>query len=56
MPANNGERPKLDLVDVRYRNGIVDRGIKPSARRWTLDDPAYPPNYAWDVVDWQPSK
>lgn len=56
MPANTGTPPRRELVDVRFRNGTVARGVKPSSYRWTLDDPAYPPGYAFDVIDWQPAK
>lgn len=56
VPANTGTPPRRELVDVRFRNGTVARGVKPSSYRWTLDDPAYPPGYAFDVIDWQPAK
>lgn len=56
MPRNTGKPPRAELVDVRFRNGTVARGIKPSSYRWTLDDPAFPPGYAFDIINWQPAK
>lgn len=53
---NDGTRPNVDLVDVRFRNGTVARGIKPSSYRWSIGDCAYPANYAFDIIDWQPAK
>lgn len=53
---NHGTAPLCELVDVRYRNGVIDRGIKTSARRWSRNDPAYPPDCAWDIEHWQPAK
>ncbi|WP_198352364.1 hypothetical protein [Sphingomonas sp. MA1305] len=56
MPANTGTPPRHELVDIRFRNGIIVRGIDPAKYRWTLDDPKYPPSFAFDILDWQPCK
>jgi hypothetical protein len=53
MPENAGYPPPLERVDVRYRNGRIERSVDPAKRRWTLDDPKYPPAYAYDIVHWQ---
>lgn len=53
---NHGTAPLCDLVDIRFRNGAVARSVKPSAYRWTVDDPAYPPAYAFEILEWQPAK
>jgi hypothetical protein len=53
MPRNTGEPPAVDVCDIRYRNGRIERAIDPAKRRWTLDDPKYPPAYAYDIVHWQ---
>lgn len=53
MPRNDGHAPELEKVDVRFRNGQVVRDTEPSRWRWTLDDPDYPPAYAWDIASWQ---
>lgn len=53
MPANSGVRPSVDRCDIRFRNGKTARGVDPTKYRWTLDDPAYPPGYAFDIVQWQ---
>lgn len=53
---NHGTAPFCDLVDLRFRNGDVARSVKPSSYRWSIGDPAYPANYAFDVIDWQPAK
>lgn len=50
---NDGTRPEAELVDIRFRNGVVARGVKPSSYRWSIGDPAYPPDYAFDIADWQ---
>lgn len=39
MPANPGRNPfegndSAPLVDIRYRNGIIVRGVEPGKRRW----------------------
>lgn len=56
MPANTGSPPRHELVDLRFRNGVIARGVKPSSYRWTIGDPAYPPDYAFDIASWQPAK
>jgi len=52
VPRNNGERPAHDLVDVRYRNGVVSRGIDPKKRRWEPWDF----ESEWDIAEFQVSK
>jgi len=52
---NTGKQPPHELVDVKYRCGVVTRGIKPEHRRWK-PDPKFPPEWEWDIVDWQASK
>lgn len=56
MPANTGRPPRAELVDIRFRGGAVARGVKPSSYRWTIADPAYPRDYAFDIDSWQPAK
>lgn len=56
MPTNIGTPPNAERVDVKYRNGRIERGIDPAKRRWTLDDPVYPPEWGWDIASWQVSK
>lgn len=56
MPENTGTPPRAELVDLRFRNGTVARGVKPSAYRWTLNDPRFGPAYDFDIRSWQPSK
>ena len=53
---NDGTPPRCERIDVRYRNGVADRGIRPASRRWTLNDPKYPPECEWDILDWQVAK
>ena len=53
MPANSGVPPPAERVDIVYRNGVVERDLLASHRRWTVNDPAYPPNYDFDIVRWQ---
>lgn len=50
---NHGTAPLCELVDVRFRNGTVARGIKPSSYRWQINDPNFPINYDYDIVEWQ---
>ncbi|HEX8553185.1 MAG TPA: hypothetical protein VF695_00625 [Sphingomonas sp.] len=56
MPTNLGTPPDAEIVDIRFRNGAVVRGVSPAKWRWTLGDPAYPPAYAFDIVSWQGRK
>jgi hypothetical protein len=53
MPRNEGISPPLAIVDIRYRGGIVVRGVDPATRRWTLNDPAFGADYAFDIAHWQ---
>lgn len=53
MPRNEGHEPPLERVDIRYRNGVIVRDIVALTRRWSLNDPAFPPNYGFDIVSWQ---
>lgn len=53
MPANTGEQPDAEAVDIRFRNGSVKRAVDPRKYRWTLNDRRYPPNYAYDIIQWQ---
>lgn len=43
----------MERVDIRYRNGVIVRDIVALTRRWSLNDPAFPPNYGFDIVSWQ---
>jgi hypothetical protein len=53
MPANIGQQPDAEAVDIRFRNGVVKRGVDPRKYRWTIGDRRYPPDYAYDIVKWQ---
>ncbi|HIV77023.1 MAG TPA: hypothetical protein H9899_05800 [Candidatus Sphingomonas excrementigallinarum] len=53
MPRNTGTPPPFETVDICFRNKVVVRGISPKRWRWTLNDPAYPPDYDFDIIDWQ---
>ena len=53
VPKNHGTPPPFETVDICFRNKVVVRGISPKRWRWTLNDPAYPPNYDFDIIDWQ---
>lgn len=53
MPANTGHRPTADTVDLRFRGGTTARSVDPKRYRWTRDDSAYPPDYAFDIVTWR---
>lgn len=58
MPRNEGGDPFYEnenppLVDIRYRNGLVVRGIKSAGRRWTPWPDGRPS--AFDIVSWQVS-
>lgn len=54
MPRNEGIVPPLAVVDIRYRGGMVVRGVVPATRRWTINDPAFGPDYPFDIAHWQP--
>ncbi len=56
MPRNTGDPPKHEAVDIRFRNGATARGIDPSKYRWSIADSRYPPDYAFDITDWQVAK
>ncbi len=53
---NDGTPPRCELVDVRFRCDATARGIDPSKYRWTIADSRYPPDYAFDITDWQVAK
>lgn len=53
MPKNTGTPPNLERVDIRYLGGCVDRNVDPTKRRWTLNDPKYPQDYAFTIESWQ---
>lgn len=55
MRRNEGTPPRHSLVDIRYRNGEIVRGIEPASRRWTINDPAFGAGYAYDIEYWQPA-
>lgn len=48
---NEGHCPPHDRVDLKYRNGVVTRGIDPRKRRWEPWDF----ESEWDIVEYQPS-
>jgi hypothetical protein len=54
VPANTGERPSHERVDIKFRGGWIARGVDPTKYRWK-DDPRFPPQSAGDIVAWQPS-
>lgn len=56
MPRNEGIVPPYALVDIRYRNGVVMRDVKPDTRRWTLNDPGFGEKYDFDIAWWQPAE
>lgn len=51
MPRNNGERPDHDLVDLRFRCGVVRRSVDPRKYRWKPWDWG---ESEWDIAEWQP--
>jgi hypothetical protein len=53
MPANTGTAPQVERCDIRFRNGTIARGVDPRKYRWLLNDPAFPPRSAGDIVRWQ---
>jgi len=53
MRPNDGRAPRRALVDIRYRCGVIVRGVAPASRRWTIDDPAFGRGYAFDIAEWQ---
>jgi hypothetical protein len=55
VPRNEGHEPPVERVDIVYRGGAIERNIVALQRRWTLNDPAYPPNYDFDIARWQPT-
>jgi hypothetical protein len=57
MPRNEGIRPPLVRVDIRYRGGLVVRDIDPAERRWTVNDPAFggAEGSDFDIRSWQPA-
>lgn len=47
---NTGKAPSAPIVDIKFRNGIIARGVDPTLMRWEpIDD--QPSSY--DIVEWQ---
>jgi len=53
MPANTGEQPDAEAVDIRFRNGVVKRGVDPRKYRWTIDHRRFGIGYAYDIAAYQ---
>ncbi|WP_341210732.1 hypothetical protein [Sphingomonas paucimobilis] len=53
MPKNSGTPPPFETVDICFRNKVVVRGISPKRYRWSIGSPDYPPDYDFDIIDWQ---
>jgi hypothetical protein len=53
MPVNCGIAPPAERVDIVYRNGVIERDVLAAQRRWSVNDPDYPPNYDFDIQRWQ---
>lgn len=53
MATNNGTRPPVERCDIKFRNGLVRRDINPKDWRWTMNDPAFPANYDFDIIEWR---
>jgi hypothetical protein len=53
MPHNNGSPPPHELVDLRFRCGSVRRREDPKRWRWSIGDSRFPPDWAYDIVEWQ---
>ncbi len=50
---NDGFMPMVERVDIKFRNGIISRGVDPTLMRWA-QIPDGPSSY--DITDWQTSK
>ncbi|MET3710390.1 hypothetical protein ABIC65_001070 [Sphingomonas trueperi] len=55
MPANPGYPPPYELVDIVYQGGWIVRGIEPTKRRWTRNDPRFPNPNPFDIARYQPA-
>jgi hypothetical protein len=52
---NTGQIPAFEAVDIKYRGGTKVLGIDPDKRRWTIADPAFGGESAFDIIAWQPA-
>lgn len=51
MPENTGRMPRYELVDIKFRNGQVKRGVDPKKYRWA----SWGWESDWDIVQYQKS-
>lgn len=49
MPENIGRTPRYELVDIKFRNGQIKRGVDPKKYRWS----SWGWEYEWDIVEYQ---
>lgn len=52
MPENKGRIPRYELVDIKFRNGQIRRGVDPTKWRWK----SWGWDYDWDIVQYQKSE
>lgn len=52
MPPNTGTPPPHEAVDIKFRNGHIERSQDPKKWRWTIDDPKFG-NRDWEIASWQ---
>lgn len=53
MPENKGRKPPHELVDIKFRNGWIVRGVDPAKYRWK---PWPEGEHAGDIVMWQKAR
>lgn len=52
LPENKGRTPRYELVDIKFRNGQIRRGVDPTKWRWK----SWGWDYDWDIVQYQKSE
>jgi len=49
VPKNTGRKPSSELVDIRFRNGVIKRNVDPDKWRWK----SWGWESDWDIVQYQ---